>query len=219
VVRSTPETNVAPTHGVDNDPGDSPLARRVPASSEVALYVHVFGASMGAGGAGGQFPGLGPLRQRGYVHAVSPSRSFAFLAIAVVLLAACDSPPAASTLPEWTPSDHDRTEESARAAQQAGATPAANGGAARPQGPDPVLEAAWSEQCAACHGTMGRGDGPTGPMVHAKDLTSAEWQATVTDKQIAAAIMAGKGKMPSFANLPPKIIAGLVARIRATKGL
>jgi mono/diheme cytochrome c family protein len=149
---------------------------------------------------------------------VSPSRSFVTLAAAAVLLAACDSPPAASTLHEWTPADHDHSEESARAAQQGGATPAKAGGAPRPKGPDPVLEAAWSEQCSACHGPMGRGDGPTGPMVHAKDLTSAEWQATVTDTQIASSIMSGKGKMPSFANLPPTIVAGLVARIRATKG-
>jgi hypothetical protein len=55
-------------------------------------------------------------------------------------------------------------------------------------------------------------------MVHAADLTRADWQATVTDEQLAASIVNGKGKMPPFPNLPPKIVAGLVGRIRSVRG-
>jgi hypothetical protein len=55
-------------------------------------------------------------------------------------------------------------------------------------------------------------------MVHAADLTRPDWQSTVTDEQIATSIVNGKGKMPAFANLPPKLVAGFVARIRASRG-
>jgi hypothetical protein len=55
-------------------------------------------------------------------------------------------------------------------------------------------------------------------MVHATDLTRADWQATMTDEQLARSIVTGKGKMPSFVDLPEKVVRGLVARIRASKG-
>jgi hypothetical protein len=55
-------------------------------------------------------------------------------------------------------------------------------------------------------------------MVHAADLTQAAWQSTVTDADLARSIVSGKGKMPSFADLPPKVVTGLVARIRALRG-
>ncbi len=100
------------------------------------------------------------------------------------------------------------------------ASPSGPGGSPRPQakGPDVLVEATWAEQCAACHGPIGHGDGPTGPMVHATDLTRADWQATMTDEQLARSIVTGKGKMPSFVDLPEKVVRGLVARIRASKG-
>jgi mono/diheme cytochrome c family protein len=153
-----------------------------------------------------------------------PGRPFGLLTalpFLALMLAHCDSPPSASTLREWTPADHDRSEESARAAagQQAPQSPGPKAAAAAgSKAPDMVLEETWAQQCAACHGPMGHGDGPTGPMVHARDLTLAEWQSSVTDEQIATVIMDGKGKMPSFASLPPKVIMGLVARIRASRG-
>jgi hypothetical protein len=55
-------------------------------------------------------------------------------------------------------------------------------------------------------------------MVHATDLTRSDWQATVTDEQLAASITHGKGKMPPFPNLPPKLVQALIARIRASRG-
>ncbi len=151
-----------------------------------------------------------------------PSHLPSALLFVALLATACEGAPSASGLPEWTAGDHDRTEESARAATNAepagGGAPApgARPGAAR--GPDPVLEATWAQQCAPCHGPVGHGDGPTGPMVHAADLTRADWQATITDEQLATAIVNGKGKMPRFPDLPAKIVAGLVARIRASRG-
>ena len=54
-------------------------------------------------------------------------------------------------------------------------------------------------------------------MVRATNLTLPEWQAKVSDQEIANVIRNGKDRMPKF-DFPPDVIAGLVARIRATKG-
>ena len=64
-----------------------------------------------------------------------------------------------------------------------------------------------------CHGTVGRGDGPQGPMVRASDLTRPAWQASVTDAQIAQTIRTGRGSMPAF-DLPESTVNGLVRLIR-----
>jgi cytochrome c oxidase cbb3-type subunit 3 len=80
-----------------------------------------------------------------------------------------------------------------------------------------LVEVTWRNQCAMCHGVLGRGDGPQGPMMHAPNLTLPEWQAKMTDQQIAEVIRNGKNRMPKF-DFPPDVVAGLVARIRASKG-
>lgn len=80
-----------------------------------------------------------------------------------------------------------------------------------------IIEAAWQQNCAACHGPIGHGDGPNGALVKAPDLTRADWQEKVSDKDIADRIRQGKGLMPKF-DLPEETIAGLVARVRASRG-
>src|SRR6185436_18022060 len=113
------------------------------------------------------------------------------------------------------PDDHDRTELAAKRQAPPPKTDGQKGSA-----PNPTLtlvEVTWRNQCSVCHGPVGRGDGPQGPMVHAPNLTSADWQAKVSDQEIARAILVGKNKMPKF-DLPADVVAGLVARIRASKG-
>lgn len=56
-----------------------------------------------------------------------------------------------------------------------------------------------------------------GPMVQAPDLTREDWQAKVTDGDIASVIQNGKGKMPKF-EIPADVVSGLVARVRAVRG-
>jgi len=123
------------------------------------------------------------------------------------LTGGCDRPPSVE-LKEWSPSDHDGEQKSATAKQGArgdgGGTPA-------------LVEIAWRNQCAACHGPQGKGDGPQGAMFKAADLSRENWQSTVKDEEIAAAITNGKGRMPKF-DLPPDIVQGLVARIRSFRG-
>jgi mono/diheme cytochrome c family protein len=128
-------------------------------------------------------------------------------------LAACSRAPA--DLREWKPDDHDRSEENTKArAAPAKAQPSATASA------NPIVtlvEVTWRNQCAPCHGALGHGDGPQGPMVHAPNLTLPDWQAKVTDQQIAQVIVSGKNRMPKF-DFPPDVLGGLVSRIRASKG-
>jgi mono/diheme cytochrome c family protein len=134
---------------------------------------------------------------------------------AIALLGACDGPPSASDLQEWTPADHDHSDEKERVASGAQAAPVGSGG--KEEGNRVLIETTWRSQCATCHGFIGHGDGPNGPAVKATDLTKADWQANRTDMEIAQAIISGKGRMPKF-DLPPNVVAGLVMRIRASKG-
>ncbi len=130
-----------------------------------------------------------------------------FAAVAAAgLAAACDRPPSVE-LKEWSASDHDG-EKKADGTTKQGERSSDAGGA-------PALVAiTWQNQCAACHGAQGKGDGPQGPMFKAPDLGRADWQAKVTDEEIAATIVNGKGRMPKF-ELPPEIVQGLVARVRS----
>ncbi|WP_394849830.1 cytochrome c [Pendulispora brunnea] len=146
-------------------------------------------------------------------------------AATVALTTGCDRAPSASDAREWTPADHDRVEERGRLQSGAQAAPpakaggsaAAQAGAAAPAGEDSVVALTWHNQCASCHGIGGRGDGPNGPMLKAPDLTRAEWQAKVSDADIANVIRNGKNQMPRF-DLSDKVVAGLVARVRAVRG-
>jgi mono/diheme cytochrome c family protein len=129
------------------------------------------------------------------------------------LLAACESPPSANNLGEWSPRDHDRTEEQQRI--MAGGQP---GKAPKRSAEETIAEATWGAKCANCHGMVGHGDGPLGGQVKAPDLTREEWQKTVSDQDIAAIIRNGRNAMPSFAAVGEEAITALVQRIRKTRG-
>src|SRR6187455_280515 len=75
--------------------------------------------------------------------------------------AACNRTP--GDLREWRASDHDQAENPAQEGQVDGTNSLAS------LGIDEVTLVAWRENCAKCHGAMGAGDGPQGPMTHARD--------------------------------------------------
>jgi mono/diheme cytochrome c family protein len=143
----------------------------------------------------------------------APHARLAAAVFAVALAAACDRPPSDADLKDWAPGDHDRVEDNKRIA--AGAQPGSQGQG--PQSGAQLIEAAWKQQCAICHGLIGKGDGPNAPMFKPADLTREEWQSKVTDDEIVAVIKNGKGKMPKF-DAPDAVIAGLVQRIRFYRG-
>jgi mono/diheme cytochrome c family protein len=127
------------------------------------------------------------------------------------MLAGCEGPPSADGLKDWTPADH-------RSADDDKGVPGANRGPqARGSETPELVDLAWRQQCTPCHGPMGKGDGPTGPMVRASDLSNGAWQDKTSDADIAATIKNGKNKMPKF-NLPDEVVLGLVGRIRQLKG-
>lgn len=111
---------------------------------------------------------------------------------------------------EWRADDHD--EEPGSQTQAAPGGNAANGG-----GEEALVDATWRSTCSICHGALGRGDGPNGPMVKAPDLTAPALQDARTDDQLAEVIRKGRGKMPAFGQLPAGVVAGLVKRIRALR--
>jgi len=49
----------------------------------------------------------------------------------------------------------------------------------------------FAARCSACHGSQGRGNSRLGRGLGARDVTSAEWQASRSDDQIRDAIMNG----------------------------
>jgi cytochrome c oxidase cbb3-type subunit 3 len=133
-------------------------------------------------------------------------RASVALGVAALVFACNDTPP---DLRPWRPTDHDHTEN-----PNSDQVQVTDAGAAEPgHGLDDVTIAAWKANCTSCHGPIGRGDGPQGPMVHAADLSRSEWQASVTDDQIAGTIRQGKGRMPGFA-LPDATVQRLVALVR-----
>jgi len=77
--------------------------------------------------------------------------------------------------------------------------------------------ALYASKCVICHGKNGVGT----PAWRAKgqpDLSSAEWQKTHSDDQIASRIKEGKGKMPGFGNkLSDEEIKALVKQVRTLR--
>lgn len=128
---------------------------------------------------------------------------------AMASLTACDGTP--SDLREWTPADHRHQTETSGDTSR---SPQVSGSAKAPlPGLDEVTIAAWRANCATCHGQLGRGDGPQGPMTQARDLSDPTWQAGVTDATIAESITKGKGRMPP-SGLPGTTVEGLTHLVR-----
>jgi mono/diheme cytochrome c family protein len=123
----------------------------------------------------------------------------------------CDRPPSADTLPEWSPADHhSRDDDRAEQRSARAAAPGANNDTQ-------LVDLAWRQQCVSCHGPLGKGDGQMGPMVQAPDLSRREWQAKISDAEMADVIKNGRNRMPRF-DLPEPVLHGLVARIRSLRG-
>lgn len=121
---------------------------------------------------------------------------------------ACNQRPADAR--EWRPSDHDHTDNPGSGQVQVDPTASA---APIVPGFEDVTLVAWKQNCTPCHGAIGHGDGPRGPMLKATNLSDPAWQGSVTDEQIAKSIKLGKGAMPAF-NLPDVTIANLVKLVR-----
>ena len=139
-------------------------------------------------------------------------RLAAALVLGAALSTATGCEKSASGLTEWTPADHDHQAEPRQRRTMANMAQKASPHAP-PSQKNQVIDVTWGKQCATCHGRKGKGDGPSSTMVKARDLTNPEFQASVSDEQLAKVIREGKDKMPAF-NLPDSIVQGLVQHVR-----
>jgi hypothetical protein len=59
-------------------------------------------------------------------------------------------------------------------------------------------------RCAMCHGKTGKGDGPNGVTLNPKpqDLTTKEWQKSVSDAQVRSVILKGGGAIGKSPLMP-----------------
>lgn len=84
-------------------------------------------------------------------------------------------------------------------------------------------KANWTANCAQCHGPDGSANTKMGKMLSAKDLTSAQIQASFTDAQATEAIkngvkQNGKTTMKAFGGkLTDDEVKALVAYVRTLK--
>ena len=129
------------------------------------------------------------------------------LALSTLVSVACNDAPLDRR--EWRASDHDHTSN-----PNAEQVQVPDGGASESgRVLNDVTIVAWQQNCITCHGSLGRGDGPQGQLLHAADLSRPDWQASVTDEAIATTIRQGRGRMPGF-KLPEATINRLVALVR-----
>lgn len=77
-----------------------------------------------------------------------------------------------------------------------------------------AAEATYKAKCAMCHGPDGKGATATGKTMGVKDFASDDVQK-MTDADLSAAIIGGKGKMPKYSSLSADQVKDLVAYVRA----
>lgn len=119
---------------------------------------------------------------------------------------------------DWRPDDHQQPEGGEVDPSR---VPDSTEPSSDPTGTDEerAVAALWTVSCASCHGRLGHGDGPGQPPgAQVRDLSNAEWQASVTDEEIAQVISGGRGLMPRFDDrINPRGVEGLVRFIRALR--
>ena len=72
----------------------------------------------------------------------------------------------------------------------------------------------FKNECKKCHERDGKGT-KRGKNLGVPDFTDAEWQASVTDKQLIASVTIGKKKMPKQeGKLSPEEIKAMVKYVR-----
>ncbi len=72
----------------------------------------------------------------------------------------------------------------------------------------------FKNECKKCHERDGKGT-KRGKNLGVPDFTDAEWQASVTDKQLIASVTNGKKKMPKQeGKLSPEEIKAMVKYVR-----
>jgi cbb3-type cytochrome c oxidase subunit III len=85
---------------------------------------------------------------------------------------------------------------------------------------EPQSDAAtlFAKNCATCHGKDGQARTFKAKFNHARNLTDAEWQTSVTDERLFNSISNGRGHMPAWGKkLSETEINSLVTYVRQFK--
>lgn len=92
-----------------------------------------------------------------------------------------------------------------KAENTANPKPSAKPTATAAQSPADEAKSLAQVRCGMCHGTAGKGDGPSAATLNPKprDLTNKEWQKSVSDAQIHAVIVQGGGATGKSQLMPP----------------
>jgi cytochrome c oxidase cbb3-type subunit 3 len=136
----------------------------------------------------------------------------AFLLVTLLLFPGCENQET-KQLPEWTPTDH-TNQGSPNPGQIDTSKKRAGMEKLEARGVNDVVLAAWKTNCVRCHGNAGQGDGPEGRMLRPPNMSDPTWQRTRIESEMKYAIQNGRGRMPAFAELPEKTVAGLVQLVR-----
>lgn len=135
------------------------------------------------------------------------------IALAAILSCpACDDD-APRNLREWTADDHLHPQQ----ADPSRTPPDPQGQAveASPQQIAAAAEQLFQVTCGPCHGAQGAGDGAQAPIPEMPNFTTAQWQESKADADIARAIRMGQGLMPAYGGqLNDRGIAALVGHVR-----
>lgn len=87
-----------------------------------------------------------------------------------------------------------------------------------------AARALFTSRCSACHGSEGRGDGPASAALNPmpRNYSDSAWQQSISDEQIAKAIVFGGSAVGKSRLMPPnpdlrdspEVVEALVAVIR-----
>lgn len=82
-----------------------------------------------------------------------------------------------------------------------------------------------ANRCAMCHGSSGKGDGPTAMTLNPKprDFTNRDWQKATSDAQLKTVILKGGSAIAKSPLMPPnpdleskpEVVSALVVLVRA----
>lgn len=134
------------------------------------------------------------------------------IALAVIMLCSACGDDAPGNLREWTADDHLHPQQADPSRVPPDQPQSAQ---ASPQQIAQAAQQLFQVSCGGCHGAGGAGDGDAAPVQDMPNFTSAEWQESKGDADIARAIRMGQGLMPAYGSqLNDRGIAALVAHIR-----
>lgn len=90
--------------------------------------------------------------------------------------------------------------------------------AAKPKAFKPSLKKGklvYKKNCLMCHGAKGKGDGPAGKALKARDFSKGKFKYGSKDADLIKIIKKGKGSMPAYKKMSDKDLKNVIHYIRS----